>query len=154
MVWVMGGPTTGPTTAHPPIENGTLSPARATGPTTVAVPCPPITGPAHVCTADCPPERAQLGSRTCARGEQPASVALRSRITQTDCARPSTGYPAPLRIDCPVLRNRAAHTAHLVGWKARGRPDHEPDHSSQAAVLPDRDQWSGLVAALVVGVGE
>lgn len=32
--------------------------------------------------------------------------------------------------------------------------DHGPDHSSQAAVLPDRDRWSGLVAALVVGVDE
>ncbi len=32
-------------------------------------------------------------------------------------------------------------------------PDHGPDHSRQAVVLSVCDRWSGLVAALVVGVG-
>ncbi|MCX4431589.1 MULTISPECIES: hypothetical protein [Streptomyces] len=35
--------------------------------------------------------------------------------------------------------------------KRRGRPDHEPDHASPVRMLPDRDQWSGAVAASLVG---
>ena len=32
------------------------------------------------------------------------------------------------------------------------RPDHAPDHGSPALMLPDRDRWSGVVAAALVGV--
>ncbi|MEU9286418.1 hypothetical protein AB0D57_17280 [Streptomyces sp. NPDC048275] len=41
---------------------------------------------------------------------------------------------------------REATARRVVG------PDHAPDHGSPARMLPERDRWSGVVAAAVVGV--